>query len=79
MELISVRRHSKEELDREGFGHKLERAIGRVHYLSCSLPGYPHEISRKEIAGIVSILDDIQDELEAIYEGQFQENGANPQ
>ena len=79
MERISGRRHSKEELDKEAFGYKLERAMGRVHYLSCSLPEYPHEISEREISGITGILDDIQDELEAIHEGHFQKNEATPQ
>ena len=78
MELVSKKKLSKEELDLEEFGYKLERAIGSVHYLSCSLPGYPHEISKKEISGITSILDDIQDELENIHKGVFQKDGAGP-
>jgi hypothetical protein len=79
MECITAKRHSKEYLDKEEFGFRLEKAIGRVHYLSCSLPEYPHAISEKEISGIVSILDGIQDDLEAIYEGHFQKDEASPQ
>lgn len=79
MELISKKKLSKKELDLEEFGYKLERAIGRVHYLSCSLPEYPHKMGEKEIAGITGILDDIQNELEAIHEGHFQNAAANSQ
>jgi hypothetical protein len=79
MECITAKRHNKEYLDKEGFGFRIEKAIGRVHYLSCSLPEYPHEIDEKTISGIVSILDDVQADLEAFYEEHFQEVEATPQ